>query len=234
MQIQASPGIYSDNWHLCSKCDMLQIPQIYIQLKCSWSVCACWPVIRTAIIWSAYPVRLIAVQISQTWSRIPFFLFEQNLGSESKKGHAWEELRYVSEYPAFSYRKDCSSTNHYSAVCLSLCASPAPGTWHEEMARAEQSSTSSSKPFFTQHRSLLPVASEAQVGLWQKCLGRNRVGGAQWWKCLELARQLLPACSSGVAIASWQYTSQRCPQHFFLPCCHKPYVSMLHRLKIAT
>lgn len=46
------------------------------------------------------------------------FLFEQSLGSESKKGHTWKELRYVSEYPAFYYRKDCSSTNHYSAVCL--------------------------------------------------------------------------------------------------------------------
>lgn len=50
--------------------------------------------------------------------QIPVFLFEQNLGGEGEKGHIWKELRYACEYLAFYYNKDCSSTNHYSAVCL--------------------------------------------------------------------------------------------------------------------
>lgn len=185
---------------------------------------------------TAHPLRSLATQKSQTRDQIPGFLCQQNLGGEGKKGHAWKELRYVSEHPAFYERRNCSSTNHYSAV----------GRWVPLQllghgARAEQCSTASSKPSspcsmrgMAQH--LLPVASVGQgieSGVWlrQNCLDENKAPGTQWWKCLELARQLLPACSSGVAISSWQYPLQQCPRDFSLPLCHTPCVSALHRWK---
>lgn len=114
----------------------------------------------------ADPVRLWALQKSQTWGQIPVFLFEQNLGGEGKKGHAWKELRYVSEYPGFYYRKDCSSTKPYSAVCLRV-PPQLPGRRCEETARAEQSSTTTSKFFFAMVQARHgPALLPSSRGIW--------------------------------------------------------------------
>lgn len=131
---------------------MPQVPQIYIHFKHSWSEYEQRLFIKTGTIWSAL-LLLLATQKSQTWGQIPVFQFEQNLEGESKKGYAWKELRYASDYWAFYYRKDCSSMNCYSTVCpqepphLLRCGM-------REMGRAEQSSVA--HMLNAQHDSTLP------------------------------------------------------------------------------
>lgn len=83
--------------------------------------------------------------------------------------------------------------------------------------------------------SVAPVGQGIELGawLWQDCLDENKAWRAQSWKCLELARQLFPAYSSGVAITSWQYNLLQCPRDFSLPLCHTLCASAT-QVKIAT